>query len=237
MDKISFWMTTFKKYGGRQFASKNNITQSFLSTSNNHLVTAGGIGEINSQIYSNGHFNMSGNSLLDVNDLHFSDDSVQNIAFNCNQTGILNVNYVEPLQETSTPLHLNGRGQGVYVDDFLNISGTMVFPGMVKPLIMKNTFCGAVPIQGYFSSTQTIFTTALPVLVDFDYSHVFLTLEFNNSSNNVFATSYYMKPVSTTTTTTTTTTLFKKIPLSIFVQVLQPLTVNVTFVVHFWVYS
>lgn len=219
-------MTTFKKYGGMAFAPKNNITKSLYATSSNQQITDT-MGEENSQLISKSHINMTGSSLLDVQAVFFTNQTHQNTAFDVNQTGVLHVNLVKPLPLTNSPLYLSGENNGVIVNDSLTITRSLRFPGSTKPLVIHQSFFGTIPMTILPTvSTSTFQTTPLPILIDFDYQHVFLTLEcIDIYSCSVNANCCFFKPSKGEKE--------RKYPLSIFISIAKSIDKIAAFKIHF----
>jgi hypothetical protein len=186
-------MTTFRKYGGMSFAAKNNIVKSDFSSNTNQFITAS-LGDANSQIYCKGHLNLDGNSLLGTKAIFFEeDDTQQNTAYTVNQTGILHVNTLKPLDPFGQ-LTLFGNENGI------NITDKITFPGLTNPLKISKSFSGSIDIT--VQQIPCTETTLDPIEVDFDYSRVLLTLQLTNpSSSSLGATCSYYKPVSDATGT------------------------------------
>jgi hypothetical protein len=72
-------MSSFKKYGGLNYAATNNIVRNHYSAVNNNSVT-NTIGEPNSKTVIAGHIDLSSNSLLNIGSIYFMDGTVQNTA-------------------------------------------------------------------------------------------------------------------------------------------------------------
>ena len=71
---------SFRKFGGRDYAAKNNYMQSQYSSTGNQLVT-NKTGLTNSRIEYKSHIGMSNNSILDIDRLFFNDKTVQSTAY------------------------------------------------------------------------------------------------------------------------------------------------------------
>jgi len=65
----------FRKYGGLNYAASNNIIRNHYGNSDNFTVS-NVVGQYNSKIVSESHFDMSANSLLNVESIYFMDGSV-----------------------------------------------------------------------------------------------------------------------------------------------------------------
>ena len=74
---------SFRKFGGLNYSAKNNIVTNKYSNSGNLGVTDA-IGQINSKIVSLSHIDMSGSSIMNVDAIYFSNNTVQNSAYNGN---------------------------------------------------------------------------------------------------------------------------------------------------------
>lgn len=72
-------MSTFKKFGGLNYNSKNNIVSNFHSHNGTHSISQH-IGEPNTRIIHDSHIDLSGNSVLRVDGLYFVDGTVQTTA-------------------------------------------------------------------------------------------------------------------------------------------------------------
>ena len=72
-------MSSFKKFGGLGYNSKNNITGA-TQTVNAAQVITGTSGNINTRSTVNSHIDLSGSSLLQVGGLHFADGTVLSTA-------------------------------------------------------------------------------------------------------------------------------------------------------------
>jgi hypothetical protein len=72
-------MSSFKKYGGLNYAAANNIVRNHYSAVENNSVT-NMIGEPNSKTIIAGHIDLSSNSLLNVGSIYFNDGTIQNTA-------------------------------------------------------------------------------------------------------------------------------------------------------------
>jgi hypothetical protein len=202
------------------FAAKNNIVKSEYSSNTNHCITDS-LGDANSQIYCKGHLNLDGNSLLGTKSVFFEeDDTEQTTAYTVNQTGILHVNTLKPLDPFGQ-LTLFGNQNGV------NITDTVTFPGQTNPFKITKSFCGSIDIT--VQQIPCTETTLDPIQVDFDYSRVLLTLQLTNpSSSSLGATCSYYKPVSDATGT---------FPLSIYLNILNQTQTTLdkpyTFTIHY----
>uniref|UniRef100_A0A6C0BC11 Uncharacterized protein n=1 Tax=viral metagenome TaxID=1070528 RepID=A0A6C0BC11_9ZZZZ len=64
----------FRKYGGLNYAATNNIIRNHYANSDNFFVS-NVVGQYNSKIVSESHYDMSGNSLLNVEAIYFMDGS------------------------------------------------------------------------------------------------------------------------------------------------------------------
>jgi hypothetical protein len=62
--------SSFRKYGGLNYASSNNIVRNHYCNSDN-LTISDKIGLLNSKILNESHIDMSGNSILGVRDIYF----------------------------------------------------------------------------------------------------------------------------------------------------------------------
>jgi hypothetical protein len=71
---------SFRKFGGRDYAAKNNYMQSQYSSTGNQLVT-NKTGLTNSRIEYKSHIGMSNNSILDIDRLFFNDKTMQSTAY------------------------------------------------------------------------------------------------------------------------------------------------------------
>ena len=72
-------MATFKQFGGLDYYEKNNI----VTTHNTHTTThsvSGHSGETNTRSVHKSHVDLSGNSLLRVDRIYFTDGSIQSSA-------------------------------------------------------------------------------------------------------------------------------------------------------------
>lgn len=65
----------FRKYGGLNYAASNNIVRNHYGNSDNFTVS-NVVGQYNSKIVSESHFDMSANSLLNVESIYFMDGSI-----------------------------------------------------------------------------------------------------------------------------------------------------------------
>lgn len=65
----------FRKYGGLNYAATNNIVRNHYGNSDNFTVS-NVVGQYNTKIVSESHFDMSANSLLNVESIYFMDGSV-----------------------------------------------------------------------------------------------------------------------------------------------------------------
>lgn len=79
-------MTTFKKFGGLNYNSKNNIVSSFRNHTTTHSVS-NHVGDKNTRIVHDSHIDLSGNSVLRVNGIYFVDGTVQTTAVTGSSTG------------------------------------------------------------------------------------------------------------------------------------------------------
>jgi hypothetical protein len=69
--------SSFRKYGGLNYASSNNIVRNHYCN-NDNLTISDKIGLLNSKILNESHIDMSGNSILGVKDIYFYNGSVFN---------------------------------------------------------------------------------------------------------------------------------------------------------------
>ena len=65
----------FRKYGGLNYAASNNITRSHYSN-NDNLTISEKVGLLNSKILNESHIDMSGNSMIGVNNIYFYNGNV-----------------------------------------------------------------------------------------------------------------------------------------------------------------
>jgi hypothetical protein len=69
--------SSFRKYGGLNYASSNNIVRNHYCN-NDNLIISEKIGLLNSKILNESHIDMSGNSILGVKEIYFYNGSVFN---------------------------------------------------------------------------------------------------------------------------------------------------------------
>ena len=69
--------SSFRKYGGLNYASSNNIVRNHYCN-NDNLIISEKIGLLNSKILNESHIDMSGNSILGVKDIYFYNGTVFN---------------------------------------------------------------------------------------------------------------------------------------------------------------
>ena len=69
--------SSFRKYGGLNYASSNNIVRNHYCN-NDNLTISEKIGLLNSKILNESHIDMSGNSILGVKDIYFYNGTVFN---------------------------------------------------------------------------------------------------------------------------------------------------------------
>lgn len=72
---------SFRQFGGLQYSAKNNIITNHYSNSSNLGVTDA-IGQPHSTIVSQSNIDMSGNSILNIGNLHFADGKVYTAIIN-----------------------------------------------------------------------------------------------------------------------------------------------------------
>jgi len=70
---------SFRKYGGLDYSQNNNIVRNNVLNSVNFSNT-NIVGQLNSKTISNSHIDLSGNSLLNVGNIYFSDGTSQSTA-------------------------------------------------------------------------------------------------------------------------------------------------------------
>jgi hypothetical protein len=68
---------SFRRFGGLNYAQSNNIVRNHYSN-NDNLTISNDIGLLNSKILNNSHIDLSGNSILGVNDIYFYNGTVFN---------------------------------------------------------------------------------------------------------------------------------------------------------------
>ena len=66
---------SFRKYGGLNYAPTNNITRSHYCN-NDNLTISEKIGLLNSKILNESHMDLSGNSIIGVNEIYFYNGNV-----------------------------------------------------------------------------------------------------------------------------------------------------------------
>ncbi len=76
-------MATFRRVGGLNYASNNNITRTFISN-NASLNINKQSGYENSKETFRSHIDMSGNSILHVTSIEFQDGTIQTTAYSLN---------------------------------------------------------------------------------------------------------------------------------------------------------
>lgn len=81
-------MTTFKKFGGLEYNSKNNIVSSFRTHNAIHSVS-NHVGDKNTRIVHDSHIDLSGNSVLRVDGIYFVDGTVQTTALGGNGSTVV----------------------------------------------------------------------------------------------------------------------------------------------------
>jgi hypothetical protein len=92
---------SFRKYGGINYAAKNNIVHNNISNSNQET-TSTYLGLRNSDITVLSNLDMSGNSLTDVESIEFMDGSVQVTAFTGTIGSISNLNQIDTANNVLT---------------------------------------------------------------------------------------------------------------------------------------
>jgi len=73
-------MQNFRRYGGLQYAARNNIIRNHIGNTDNKSVNSA-FGQLNSKIVYYSHIDLSGNSLLNMNSIYFLDGTVQSSAY------------------------------------------------------------------------------------------------------------------------------------------------------------
>ena len=73
-------MMNFRRYGGLQYAARNNIIRNHISNTDDKSVSTA-FGQLNSKIVYHSHIDLCGNSLLNVNSLYFLDGTIQSSAY------------------------------------------------------------------------------------------------------------------------------------------------------------
>ena len=66
---------SFRKYGGLNYSSTNNIVRNHYSNSDNKSISDV-LGEINTKIVSKSHIDMSANSLMNTGAVYYMDGNV-----------------------------------------------------------------------------------------------------------------------------------------------------------------
>ena len=77
---------SFRRYGGLNYASSNNIVRNHYCNNDNLTITEK-IGLLNSKILAESHIDMSGNSILGVNEIYFYNGTVFNGILPTGMTG------------------------------------------------------------------------------------------------------------------------------------------------------
>ena len=68
-------MPTFKQFGGLQYSGTHNIVTTYNTHTTTHTVSES-IGETNTRSLCKSHLDLSGNSLLRVDGIYFSDGTI-----------------------------------------------------------------------------------------------------------------------------------------------------------------
>lgn len=92
---------SFRKYGGINHSSTNNIVRSHYSNSDN-IVVSEKVGLPNSKVLFQNHLDMSGNSILNIGCIYFEDGTVQCSASSTTVTSDYRIKEnVEPIDSNS----------------------------------------------------------------------------------------------------------------------------------------
>jgi hypothetical protein len=73
-------MPNFRKYGGLEYAARNNIIRNHISNADYKSVNTA-FGQLNSKIVYHSHIDLCGNSLLNINSIYFLDGTIQTTAY------------------------------------------------------------------------------------------------------------------------------------------------------------
>ena len=104
---------SFRKFGGLNYASTNNIVRSHYSNTDNSTIS-NTLGLLNSKIVSKSHLDLSGNSIINVGGIYFQ-----------NGTELIDGTYTGNLTVTGT-LTVD---QATYLHNSLNVSGDCLVNG------------------------------------------------------------------------------------------------------------
>jgi hypothetical protein len=102
-------MSTFRRYGGLNYSSTNNITRSYISN-NEQMNINNYSGQANSKEVFASHVDMSGNSILNVQTIYFQDGTSMSTAPTSgvsSSSSALNLSTVSPQYDTIPSYYSN----------------------------------------------------------------------------------------------------------------------------------